>query len=864
MGRSRDIADMLSKTELANTSNEALITTFDGVDSAYVSANSTPALVFYSTLDSLPVTGLSVGQQAYVSANNRLYISDGSGWYNKALITLSPTMTLDPTGTITLATDGVTESTVTIVASDSDTPVDGLTYSVESDGNMLGRAVISQDSSVFTIRPLSSDSGATAGTFTLTFSTTDGDNIATDSADFSLTFSTTVDSSSATVLLVKALGAADNNDDISYQRGSNIQLDTLTFTNSGSPQATFFSPYRRGGYSTYLDGNGDYLTVPHDAGFDFGTSDYTVEFWINTPTPGSTAQSIVGTYNNGGSTGWLVQLADVSSSVNIRLWKGGTNIANQDIGSAFSLNTWHHIAVAREGTSLRFFVDGVQQGTDTTNSTSMSYTSDLYIGKLNHPTVPQYTSGYIRDLRIVKGTAVYTSDFTAPTEALTAISGSSFLGCHLPYFGDGSTNDHSITVNGDAHTAPFGPYDYNPHITLSQSGYDSDIGSTYFDGSSYVYASAIGSEYTFGSGDFTVEAWYFPTTLSSGADAVVTTADTNDRQGIWMGVNNDKMYVLTGQGTTWLNDQSTASLVLNQWNHMAAVRNGNTVYGYLNGTQVLSYSETRTLTNSNNAIRIGGRSVASQISTGYVADVRVIKGTAQYTAAFTPPSSRLQWVTNTVLQKQNVLDPRIYDVTSSNGVLAFGNAQTNTSTRKFTTSSSIYLDGTGDYLVVPRTEASWIGDGSDFTIEAWVYKSNSPSLWTIYGQWGQATNYEQFLLAGTSTWNFYWRPFDPGNEMLASSTATSLNTWTHVAVTRQGDLFTLWVNGTSEATYNTSMTDVTYGAALADQAVGTYFNVSNNPGAGGYAQGYIQDLRVSKGKARYTANFTPPTEEFEL
>src|SRR6056300_1620147 len=206
MGRSRDIADMLSKTELANTGNEALITTFDAVDSAYVSANSTPALVFYSTLDSLPVSGLSVGQQAYVSANSRLYISDGSGWYNKALITLSPTMTLDPTGTITLASDGVTTSTVTIVAVDSDTPGSGLTYSVESDGNMLGRAVISQDSSVFTIRPLSSDSGATDGRFTLTFKTSDGVNLATDSADFSLTFSTVVDSSAETILLVKATG----------------------------------------------------------------------------------------------------------------------------------------------------------------------------------------------------------------------------------------------------------------------------------------------------------------------------------------------------------------------------------------------------------------------------------------------------------------------------------------------------------------------------------------------------------------------------------------------------------------------------------------------------------------------------------
>jgi len=82
MGRSRDIADMLGKTEVLNTELEALLTNASGVDSAYVTANTTPALVFFNTLDSLPVTSLTAGQQAYVDSNNRMYISDGSGWYH--------------------------------------------------------------------------------------------------------------------------------------------------------------------------------------------------------------------------------------------------------------------------------------------------------------------------------------------------------------------------------------------------------------------------------------------------------------------------------------------------------------------------------------------------------------------------------------------------------------------------------------------------------------------------------------------------------------------------------------------------------------------------------------------------------------
>lgn len=192
MGRSRDIANFIGKTEISNTDNKRLLTidTDPGIDSAEVADFASQVVTtYYSTLDSLPISGLTAGDQAYVASNSRLYISNGSGWYNVALVNRTPTMSLSPAGTIVLASDGVTTSTVTITAQDSDDPEAILTYSVESDGNGIGKYVISQDSSVFTIRPLSSDSGATDGTFTLTFKTTDQINTATDTKDFSLTFS---------------------------------------------------------------------------------------------------------------------------------------------------------------------------------------------------------------------------------------------------------------------------------------------------------------------------------------------------------------------------------------------------------------------------------------------------------------------------------------------------------------------------------------------------------------------------------------------------------------------------------------------------------------------------------------------------
>ena len=89
MGRTRDIAAILGKTEITNPQNKRILTLDDTsvVDSAYVaSIASAGALTYYSTLDSLPTSSLTAGDEAFVSANNRYYISNGSGWYSVEMI----------------------------------------------------------------------------------------------------------------------------------------------------------------------------------------------------------------------------------------------------------------------------------------------------------------------------------------------------------------------------------------------------------------------------------------------------------------------------------------------------------------------------------------------------------------------------------------------------------------------------------------------------------------------------------------------------------------------------------------------------------------------------------------------------------
>ena len=149
----------------------------------------------YNSVSALPSTGLTSGDQAFVESagaagQSRLYISNGSGWYNVALINATPRLSLSSEGTIALATDG-TATTITMTALDSDNASANLTLSLESGGDLFKFATVSQDSSVVTITPRSEDSATTLGydgSATLTFKASDGISFGSVVNTFTLTF----------------------------------------------------------------------------------------------------------------------------------------------------------------------------------------------------------------------------------------------------------------------------------------------------------------------------------------------------------------------------------------------------------------------------------------------------------------------------------------------------------------------------------------------------------------------------------------------------------------------------------------------------------------------------------------------------
>lgn len=164
--------------------------------------------------------------------------------------------------------------------------------------------------------------------------------------------------------------------------------------------------------SLALDGTGDYITIPSQADFNFGTGDFTIEGWFyKTATPSNTFLFDFRTTDNS------VAPCLFTATNNLSYYTaGGTRITATS--ALPSLNTWYHIALARQGTNTKLFVNGTQVGSTYVDNNNYIQ-SPVTIGARWNTTANQFWTGYIDDIRISKGVARYTGTFVAPTVPLT-------------------------------------------------------------------------------------------------------------------------------------------------------------------------------------------------------------------------------------------------------------------------------------------------------------------------------------------------------------------------------------------------------------------------------------------------------------
>jgi hypothetical protein len=194
---------------------------------------------------------------------------------------------------------------------------------------------------------------------------------------------------------------------------------------------------------------------------------------------------------------------------------------------------------------------------------------------------------------------------------------------------------------------------------------------------------------------------------------------------------------------------------------------------------------------------------------------------------------------------------------SKNGatITAVGDAQIDTAQSKFG-GSSLLLDGTGDYLTVPDS-ASWDFDTGDFTLEAWVRVNATGVTQPIFGQGTTSTNRMAFYITTSGALSFFYiiTGAARANYSTTSSAGFTTGAWNHVALVRSGTSILMFANGVSQAlTVATAVSTNSLSGISDPMQIGRLFS-----GANIVYNGWIDEARISKGVARWTSDFTPPT-----
>ena len=612
-----------------------------------------------------------------------------------------------------------------------------------------------------------------------------------------------------------------------------------TITPAGTIEQGSVSPFGDNWGVYFSGGVGGDTLVAATTGSTIGTGDFTIEGWFyfNAIGPGTVYTLLDG--RTGADTSNLMWAQESNGTWAIQNGAGGA-ISSGWTSSTFTEGQWYHIAQSRTGGVSRFFVNGVLTGSpaDSSNYDSQQYT----IGGRYAPNGNNLT-GYLSNFRIVAGTALYTSAFTPPTAPLTNITGTLVLTCQSNRFVDNSTNAFTITVSGTPEVTSFSPFVNSEAITLADNG-----GSAYFDGSSYLTFPTVGVSEFLVDGNFTIESWIYPV---SGRTFIFATCGNNSSTRGFNFTTNASYYLqLFGYVSNAVIAAGTTPVPFNQWSHVAATRSGSTVRLFLNGNLEATATNTQTFNPTTNG-GIGAPSTnRSFYSNGYSSNVRFLKGTALYTSAFTPPTAPLTAVTNTELLL-NFEDPAIFDYAALNNVGTTGNADISTAVVKYGT-GSLAFDGTGDYLNFPVNPTLSFGV-ADFTIEGWMNVASIDATYRTIFIVGAPVQ----VFSRNGTIECYFNDTDNTSGYIVSnlqgpSSSITANTWHYFTVVRNGTTFTAYVDGVA----GTPATGVTAPVATSatGASIGIYSVTSQYP-----FTGYMDDFRITKGLARYTTNFTPPT-----
>jgi hypothetical protein len=557
-------------------------------------------------------------------------------------------------------------------------------------------------------------------------------------------------------------GSTTNTTFLNDASTNNIQLNLY-----GEAKATPYTPYTGNYNSIYFPATGNYISVAN-AIFNISAVNvvFTYETWILPLTAGYFfAIGSGASFGNSFTVAWN---AATANKFRVLCGNGSSNPVSFESNNTYIAGSWYHVAVTRtSGGVYTLYVNGLADGTATYNAGTLTTGTTLVLNGAydNNGLGNAGGSFYLSNTRFVIGSIVYTGSFTPPTTPLTAITNTALLTAQSNLLIDNSAYNLTLTRNNTStYITPANPFGTQSSLTVNTDY------SVYFNGTTDYLSVANSPVFTFGTGNFTVEGWFYLTGFNATANGIFQQGTSsfpgstvNTVAFATVGSTNFQFYANGVQNVF----SPVIVPVLYQWYHFAVVRNSGTTVVYLNGVSRASISDSTNYTGTYFGIgNIYGAN--GYLMNGYISNFRVINGTALYTSSFTPSTTAL--------------------TTTYGGMATTGPA----------TALSIGAAGSTQSLNVSNGSLTVAGD---FTLECWASRrgitaNQCMGCWSAGGDAFLRLN-DGAVGTGSLSWSFGSYTYTTGANT-DGNTFAAVGTWFHVAIVRIGtgtNNCSLYING---------------------------------------------------------------------
>jgi hypothetical protein len=566
------------------------------------------------------------------------------------------------------------------------------------------------------------------------------------------------------------------------------------------PANTPYNPAVHGASAYFGTSNTDNVYAASNSVLAIGTNNFTLEFWANwTAWTGNQRFILMG--QSGASNleisrddGTNVLRIYISSSIITYTWTPETN-------------AWHHIALVRTGTGsgqVTLYINGVNVATGT-SATSIS-ANNFFVGGLNWG-AGYNMRGYISNVRLINGAAVYTSAFTPTNRPFGTLTNNL-----LPFSEDianatWTAQSQGVSFTTNAAIAPDGTPSATLLVPSTSSAsqniaglHDSAAGVNTFS----IYAKSAGYRY--------IQCLH---SRSAGGDSGYVTFDlttgTVINSSVWSGSVVDV-------GNGWYRLIATTSSLA------GASANSNVRWAFTDGS-------------ASRGVAFTGNGTSGAYVWGAQAEL------ASSVGNYTPTPANFRTAPSLLL---NFANAAVTDSAGAQNFTTVGGA-TITSSSKYG-SGALTFNGTSDYLTMPNTSFTFAGN---FTIELWGRTTSSSAVGGVFPTFFETSAYDStglgIKVVGGGSAACVWYN---GSQILTGTSSIIDGAWHHIAVTRLGATMNLFVDGQRQSQFSSTAT-FTPGTVVVGGS-------SYNSFAGGWLSGQVDDLRVTNGLARYQSEFTPP------